>query len=251
MKQLIINLLDKLGFVLITKRKLAKYQVTTIEKDYPILKDKADFLKAQGNGGLKEKLIAEDKTRWLEIGCGGTFDENFTYVDLFPDTLVNRKGRYYRMDMVNTTDEALAKLGKFDLIRMQHVFEHFTPEDGRRVLANCAKLLHPEGYILISCPDLKKYIGFYLDGQIRNNFDWALNRIQRDSPNSFYFSIFSHSVLHEQHQWCYDAEGLVYQIAQSGLFKNIEEVSLTHPYANIPFTHNRPNEDVCVVAELI
>lgn len=250
MKQLIINLLDKLGLVLVTKRKLAKYQVATIESEYPILKDKVEFLKAKANGGLKEKLIAEGKTRWLEIGCGGTFDENFTYVDLFPDTLVNRKGRYYRMDMINTTEEALAKLGKYDLIRMQHVFEHFTPEDGRRVLANCAKLLNPEGYVLISCPDLKKYIAFYLSGQIRDNFEWALNRIPEESPNSFYFSIFSHSLLHEKHEWCYDAEGLEYQLTQSGFFKNIEEVTLTHPLANIPFTHNRPNEDVCMVAQL-
>lgn len=250
MKQLIIKLLDKLGFVLITKRKLSGYQVASIETDHPLLKNKIDFLKAQGNGGIKEKLLSEGKTRWLEIGCGGTFDDNFTYVDLFPDTLVNKKGRYYRMDMVNTTDAALGRLGKFDLIRMQHVFEHFTPEDGLRVLANCAKLLNPNGYILISCPDLRKYIGFYLTGQIHTNFDWALNRIAKDSPNSFYFSIFSHSLLHEKHEWCYDAEGLIYQIAQSGLFKNIEEITLTHPFANIPFTHNRPNEDVCIVAQL-
>ena len=249
MKQYITALLDKLGILLITKRKLTKYQVADIEKEYPILENKVEFLKARANGGLKEKLIRENKTRWLEIGCGGTFDDNFTYIDLFPDTLVNKKGRYFRMDMVNTTDAALEKLGKFDLIRMQHVFEHFTPEDGRRVLENCAKLLIEDGYVSISTPDLKKYIEFYLSGQIKDNFDWALNRIEKDSPKSFYFSIFSHSLLHESHHWCYDAEGLIYQLEQSGKFKNITEVTLTHELANIPFTHNRPNEDVCIIAQ--
>lgn len=250
MKQFITGLLDKFGILLITKRKLAKYQVADIEKQYAILDEKVEFLKARANKGLKEKLLSEGKTKWLEIGCGGTFDDNFTYIDLFPDTLVNKKGRYFRIDMVNTTTVALEKLGKFDLIRMQHVFEHFTPENGLIVLNNCAELLNKDGYILISTPDLIKYIGFYLSGKIKDNFDWSLNRIAKDSPNSFYFSIFSHSLLHEKHEWCYDAEGLIYQLEQSGKFKNITEISLVNELANIPFTHNRPNEDVCVVAQL-
>ena len=133
---------------------------------------------------------------------------------------------------------------------MQHVFEHFSPEDGLTVLNNCASLLNPEGYLLISTPDLKKYIGFYLTDQIRNNYEWALNRIKKESPNSFYFSVFTHSVKHERHEWCYDAEGLIYQINRTKKFKNIKEITLTDELANIPFTHNRPNEDVCVLAQL-
>ena len=174
MKQFLSAILDKLGFIVITKRKVKTYQLAKLEIEYPQIEDKGVFIKARVNGGLKEKLLAEGKKRWLEIGCGGTFDENFVYIDLFPETLVNQKGKYYRLDMVNATDSSLEKLGKFDLIRMQHVFEHFTPEAGRTVLENCAKLLNKDGYILISTPDLRKYIGFYLSGQIRNNFDWAL-----------------------------------------------------------------------------
>lgn len=250
MKKGIINLLDKLGFIVFTKKTINSYKVAQLESVHPSLNGKGNFLKAQNNGGLREKLIAEQKTRWLEIGCGGTFDDNFTYVDLFPETVVSQKGRYFRMDMVNATDSALQRLGTFDMIRMQHVFEHFTPEAGRVVLENCAKLLNKDGYVLISTPDLKKYIEFYLSGKIRENYDWALNRIPKDSPNSFYFSIFSHSLPFEKHEWCYDAEGLMYQLEQSGRFKNIREITLDDELANIPFTHNRPSEDVCVVAQL-
>lgn len=250
MKKRIVAYLDKLGIILITKKKIKTYQVADLENEYPIFKDKVDFIKARANGGLQEKLLAEKKNNWLEIGCGGTFDDNFTYIDLFPDTLVSKKGKYIRLDIVNTTDEALEKLGKFDLIRMQHVFEHFTLENGRKVLENCAKLLNKDGYILISTPDLKKYIDFYLSGQIKDNFDWALHRITKNSPNSFYFSIFSHSLLHEKHEWCYDADGLIFQLEVTNKFKNIKEISLTDNLANIPFTHNRPNEDVCVIAQL-
>jgi predicted SAM-dependent methyltransferase len=251
MKGIIIRLLDKLGFIVFTKKKISTYKVAQLESTHPALENKGAFIKARANGGLQEKLLAEKKTRWLEIGCGGTFDEYFTYVDLFPETLVDKKGRYFRMDMVTATESALEKLGKFDMIRMQHVFEHFTPEAGRTVLENCAKLLNKDGYVLISTPDLRKYIGFYLSGQIRENYDWALNRISRESPNSFYFSIFSHSLPSEKHEWCYDAEGLIYQFEQTGKFKNIGEITLEDQLANIPFTHNRPIEDVCVIAQLL
>ena len=249
-KKGVINLLDKLGFVVFTKKAIKSYKVAQLGNVHPLLNGKGDFLKARNNGGLREKLIAEKKNRWLEIGCGGTFDDYFTYVDLFPETLVEKKGKYYRMDMVNATDSALERLGKFDMIRMQHVFEHFTPEAGRVVLENCARLLNEDGYIVISTPDLKKYIEFYLSGQIRENYDWALNRIPKDSPNSFYFSIFSHSLSFEKHEWCYDAEGLIYQLERSGKFKNVRELTLEDELANIPFTHNRPSEDVCVIGQL-
>ena len=251
MKQGIINLLDKLGFIVFTKKTIRSYKVAQLEGIHPSLTGKAGFLKAHNNGGLRGKLIAAGKTRWLEIGCGGTFDDYFTYIDLFPETVVMQKGRYFRLDMVHATDAALERLGKFDLIRMQHVFEHFTPEAGRVVLENCAKLLNPGGYVLISTPDLKKYVEFYQTGQIRENYEWALNRIPKDSPNSFYFSIFSHSLPFEKHEWCYDAEGLLYQLRQSGRFTGIREIPLDDELANIPFTHNRPSEDVCVVGQLM
>jgi len=251
MKKVVINLLDKLGFIVFTRKTIASYKVADLERIHPSLANRGEFIKAQSNGGLKERLIKDGKTKWLEIGCGGTFDEYFTYVDLFPDTLVNKKGKYYRLDMVNATDTALEKLGKFDLIRMQHVFEHFTPESGKVVLENCAKLLNKDGYVLISTPDLRKYIDFYKTGQIKEKFDWALNRITPDSPASFYFSVFSHSLPFESHEWCYDAEGLTYQLERTGKFKNIRELALTDKLANIPFTHNRPSEEVCVVAQLV
>lgn len=46
-----------------------------------------------------------------------------------------------------------------------------------------------------------------------------------------------------------DYEGLEYQLMSSGEFKNIRELKLNDPLANNPFTHNRPEEDVCAIAQ--
>lgn len=250
MKKIIRSYLAKKGYLIISRKALQKHPKEEISKYYGVEETSIPYLKSALNGGLKEKLIKEGRTNWLDIGCGGTFDEYFTYIDLFPETLVKKNGKYHRIDIVNLTEIEVNKLGKFDLIRMQHVFEHFTPEDGILVLQNCAKLLYDDGYLLITTPDLKKHISLYLSGNIRENFDWALRRINPESPDSFYFSVFAHSMRFEEHKWCYDAEGLIYQLNRSGKFKNIIEIKLGDELANIPFTHNRPKEDVCVVGQL-
>lgn len=200
--------------------------------------------------GLKEKLIKENKLKWLDIGCGDNFEDNFYYLDTFAENLVRNKERYFRADITNITETNLERIGKFDFVRMQHVFEHFTPEQGLIVLENISKLLNKKGYLLITTPDLKIYANLYLSGKISKDFEWAYNRIEKDSPDSFYFSIFSHSLLTEKHKWCYDFEGLKYQLAKTKKYKNIEEITLEHEYASTPFTHNRPEVDVCILAQL-
>jgi len=205
---------------------------------------------------LMRSLVREKRTRWLDVGCGGIFDKGFHYVDLFQPEILDPAfcSRYFRVDMVNAPKVELAKLGKFDLVRMQHVFEHFSLEDGQRVLKNCAALLKRGGIILISVPDLRIQIQKYLTSSYKGwkGFNWwAHKRIPKDSPPSFYFSIFAHSMPFESHKWCYDAEGLVYQLRHAKLYTKIRELKLDDPLASVPFTHNRPEEDVCVMAAKI
>lgn len=205
---------------------------------------------------LKKKLIKESKTRWIDIGCGGNFEKGFYYLDVFPENIIDPKfrNRYFRMDIVNLNKKELKELGKFDFIRMQHTFEHFSLEEGQKVLQNCAKILKKGGLILITTPDLRIHIQKYLkDGykQWEGFKWWATKRIPENAPNSFYFSIFTHSMPYESHKWCYDFEGIKYQIEISKQYKNIRELTVHNPLASIPFTHNRPEEDVCVIAEKI
>ena len=43
---------------------------------------------------LKEKLIKEKRTRWLDVGCGGNFEDGFYYLDTFPEGIIDpRSGR--------------------------------------------------------------------------------------------------------------------------------------------------------------
>lgn len=250
MKKILNLILRKFGLTAYSNKNIKYYTTDQLKEMYQLDEYDIAYLRGKNDGGLKEELKKSNKTRWLDIGCGGNFEDNFYYVDTFPEGMVAQKDKYFRIDIINATDSELEKMGNFDLIRMQHVFEHFTPEDGLRVLKNCAKILNVDGYILISTPDLRKFVHLYLSGKIRDNFNWALQRVGKNDPDSFYFSIFTHSLLTEKHHWCYDAEGLLFQLERAGVFKNIREIKLADLLANVPFTHNRPSEDVCVVAQL-
>jgi len=80
---------------------------------------------------LKEKLISQGKTRWLDIGNGGNFEKNFIYLDILPA----KKGicNYFKKDISRLSEDDFRELGKYDLVRMQHAFEHFEFEDVNKI----------------------------------------------------------------------------------------------------------------------
>ena len=204
---------------------------------------------------LEKKLITEGKNRWLDIGCGGNFSNGFYYLDYFSTAEIPEEiaDKYFKKNIIEINDNDLDILGKFDLIRLQHVIEHFTPEEAKLVLLNCSILLNTNGILLITVPDLNKFISFYKKrnfNKLYTFYNWAQNRIEPEAPESYYFSVFSHSLNEEPHKWCYDFKGLKYLIQSTGHFTNIRQIKLGNRLASIPFTHSRPKEDVCIIASV-
>jgi predicted SAM-dependent methyltransferase len=202
---------------------------------------------------LRSELLRAGRRRWLDLGCGGRFDDGFDYVDIFPEGLVpdGLRHRYRRLDVSQATPETLPNVPPYDLVRLQHTLEHVGFEDGARMLANCGRLLAPGGYLLVSVPDLRIHLRRYMNDSYAQDpwyQAWAWQRIPRDAPASAYFSVFAHSMTYEPHRWCYDYAGLAYQVNRCGCFEQVRELCLDDPLAEVPFTHNRPDEDVCLLA---
>jgi predicted SAM-dependent methyltransferase len=202
---------------------------------------------------LRELLIKEHKTRWLDIGSGGNFEQGFEYLDVFPIGLIPdiHRNKYHRMDILAMSQDERSSLGTFDLVRLQHTFEHFSFEEARVALRSCAALLDRGGLLLISVPDLRKHINQYTSGSYKdwNTFtSWAHQRIPNNAPASMYFAIFAYSMTFESHRWLYDSDGLRFIVELDGQFKNSQELTLDNSLSIKPFTHNRPDEDLCILA---
>jgi predicted SAM-dependent methyltransferase len=201
---------------------------------------------------MQEILVSDGRTRWLDVGSGGKLDDDFEYLDVFPTEILpeHLRTRYHRADVRDLSDRQYRTLGRFDLVRLQHTLEHLTFEEGARALSNCARLLRDDGSILITAPDLRVHISRYLAGyqNCAGYVEWARERVPADAPPSAYFSVFAHSMTYEPHKWCYDFEGIAFQLERTGLFADIQQLSVHDDLASVPFTHNRPDEDVCVVA---
>ena len=85
---------------------------------------------------LREKLIKENRNRWLDVGCNKNFEEGFYYLDTWPVKKIPTKYRekYFELDILKASKKELEFLGKFDVVRMQHVLEHFSYEEGLIVI---------------------------------------------------------------------------------------------------------------------
>lgn len=210
---------------------------------------------------MRQRLIAQGRTRWLDLGSQN-FSDGFHCMDIgaLPETKSEFADRYFQLSALNLSDDDVRSLGTFDVIRMQHVLEHFSFEEAQPVLRTCARLLKPGGYLLISVPDLRLHLKAYLSkyrsisGRIYRHFA-VMWRVPEDAPPSCVFSVFAHQSGYrdpplpgDAHKWCYDFDGVRYQIEKAGGFDSIRQLSVFHPLAGTPFTHNRPAEDLCVLA---
>lgn len=117
--------------------------------------------------------------KYLNVGCGSHFVNSNEWTNL---------------DFVSTSEHVIAHNlldgipfpdNSFDLVYHSHVLEHFTKEDGKRLLEECFRVLKPGGIIRIAIPNLeeiaKNYLK-YLELSIQNpensiykaNYDWSL-----------------------------------------------------------------------------
>lgn len=209
---------------------------------------------------LRNTLKKEGRLRWLDVGSR-RFDEGFQCLDLAPPETVekDKRERYIQQNLLEVSDADLEALGEFDLVRLQHVFEHFSPEDGLVLLRKLALIIAPGGYLLMTVPDLRIHVKAYLAGYRGDAWYRRFSetmRIPQGAPPSFIFSCFAHQHGYygpgqpgEAHRWCYDAAGLQYQLFRTEAFKNIRTLSLWDRLAEAPFTHNRAPEDLCVLSQ--
>lgn len=109
--------------------------------------------------------------------------------------------------------------GVADDVYLGHVLEHFTYDEGQRVLKEILRVLKPKGKAYVVVPDMKAICRAYLEGKvdIRTLNDWFIYSYVQDS----------------HHQYCYD-EQLLHQALKEAGFSMVLKMPGDHPYLTAP-----------------
>ena len=117
----------------------------------------------------------------LNLGCGTQVPEGWVNVDYALGArfmkipffrAFNRKVKLFNLDwnekiyLHDITKKFPWTDSSIDIVYSSHTLEHFSREDGRRVLAECHKVLRKNGIIRIVVPDLRHNVIEYIEGRI-------------------------------------------------------------------------------------
>ncbi len=109
----------------------------------------------------------------LNIGCGRHYDLRWENLDLASNDP--------RVMMHDVTRGIPFSENQFDVVYHSHILEHLKPELGEQLIAECYRVMKPNGILRIVVPDLEKIAELYLQTHARawNNepdaqtdYDW-------------------------------------------------------------------------------
>jgi hypothetical protein len=205
------------------------------------------------------RLKAEGCTSWLEIGGKGVEQRFFCIRIGDPESVPERfRDRCQKLGTLSEDAPLEEHETRYDLIRMQHVFEHFGPEDGRDMLRAYRRMPTPVGYLPMTTPDLAILAQVY-----RKRRRWAFPRVLRyrqlripaDAPSRYTLSMIARQYgdsrldhLGEQRCRCDVFKGLAHKVRSVGGFDRVRRLGLLHRLASHPFTHTRMGQEVCLLA---
>ena len=114
-------------------------------------------------------------------------------------------------------------------INMSHFFEHFSREDGLKILNECYRVLKIGGVLRMSCPDLLVYAKAYVsrDSRFFNQSEISLacrNEGLRTFGDKFISKAYDNDYLFG-HKWFYDTESAIDLLKIAG-FTDIKEKKL-------------------------
>ena len=197
-----------------------------------LLKIKFPIIKKQSKTMFTD-YFKNHEIKKLHVGCGSNFFEEWLNTDT---KFVKNKIAY-----LDAGKKFPFSNDCFDYIFSEHIFEHLDFDEAYNMLAECNRVLKPEGVLRIATPRLDFLIELYNDPgkQIHKDYvNWATKRFLKKIVNNFdekeylnvfvisnFFRSFGHKIIH-------DKDSLNLMLKKTG-FNNIceAEVGLSnHPH---------------------
>jgi predicted SAM-dependent methyltransferase len=117
--------------------------------------------------------------KYLNIGCGSYYSMESTWTNLDFVSLDKHVIAHNLLKGIPFNDNS------FDFVYHSHVLEHFSKQDGERLIQECFRVLKPGGILRVAVPDLETIVRNYIlwldkgienpdDEIIRANYNWML-----------------------------------------------------------------------------
>lgn len=165
-----------------------------------------------------EKYLKSTKCRKLHLGCGGNLLPGW----LNSDILDIRNG----MIFIDVRDKLPFGNDTFDFVYSEHLLEHLTYEEGKRMLKECFRVVNTGGVLRLSTPDLSFLIDFYLieSQENREYLRWATDTYLATTTHSKALVI-NYYIKGWGHKCIYDFELLRDTCREAG-FRHVRRVEV-------------------------
>lgn len=175
-------------------------------------------------GAVDRKIILDylqqHQTRKLHIGCGFNLIDGWLNSDYQP----------YPIDILrlDATQTFPIEDNKFDYIFSEHMIEHIKYAEGLSMLAECFRILRPQGTIRVSTPNLPFLIDLYRSDKSDQQtayIKWATDNFVAETDYCDDTFVINNFVRDWGHQFIYDEKTLRTSLVKAG-FGNITKCEL-------------------------
>jgi predicted SAM-dependent methyltransferase len=160
--------------------------------------------------------------RKLHIGCGSNVISGWLNADYYP-----KSPNILHLDA--TRPFSLLESRSFDYVFSEHMIEHVPYRAGSQMIAECYRILKPDGKLRISTPDLSFLIDLYRSdkSELQQQYvAWASSRINW-APYQDETFVINNFVRNWGHSFIYDEKTLRAMMEAAG-FKNVSRCGLAH-----------------------
>jgi predicted SAM-dependent methyltransferase len=176
----------------------------------------------QAHEAGRERITRPIPARRVQIGGGARLLPGFVNIDIMPPA-----------DVIFDVREGLPIAdGETEIVFAEHFLEHIDyPISVKKVIAECHRILRPDGQLILGVPDAGMVIDAYVDSDpgIRERMmrDWYANRDDQAHFNTYLdlvnyvFRDQDDSDRYTPHLWAYDLDKLVSLCAEAG-FRKVE-----------------------------
>lgn len=159
---------------------------------------------------IRSRVKTHQGTLYLNLGSGprGATSNEWVNIDGFKDRNV-----HYLCDFNRPLP---FPPGAFDGIFCEHVLEHFTYDDGRKLIKECLRILKDNGVIRIIVPNGKKILdGYFEDPGKIVEYKHSSSGLPMEAVNTWFYQRY-------EHQCIYDADYLSDSLKKAG-FRDTKE----------------------------